>query len=535
MNSVNNLNDLRNAAVSSVSYYVLGHSAPGDGGGGVFNYISTQGGADNNGTIITSTTTSTGRWVRSFEGDVNIRWFGAKGNSTTDDTAAINAAIAFSTTLPAPVYVPTGVYRITQTIVTGNFRGFIGDGKTSSSFFANPTTSTPLAIALDVRGMDRGVLKDFRVDCNQKANVGINTDYGTGGGSLNNSYSNIFIENYKTTGWQANDNNDCYFERIAIPYSSGSEASLKSIAPGGPLQFLNCNFLNHVYVASQNTSFVDCVTGGIIVYGAGFNVIKYEGGYAFPSVANNSVIFIAGDGNGTLPTEAGPITFSGSHIEVSANQYLIGGTGRLHYGVNATGCHLQSLSAAAASGGIISPTVTSVYYPAATNVFTNCWFWKVNTALTNGGFTNQYVNCYVDSYYFNEPNYLKLTGGDVKNVLGLPGIGEDSLSRANNRFINGNGDNASYNLNNMYLRGHWGLGLQGPDGTVNGFIDFRLGKIDLKDGFYINKQKLVSLITDASGHGNINGLAQYPDNASAVNILGTGKLYHTSGTVKITY
>ncbi len=88
-------------------YYVKGHKNLGDGGEGVFMwrtydifknpttgiYIN-----DNNGTIL-KTTSSTGwnvgRWVRQYEGHINVLYFGAFGK-TQDYTTAFQNAIDFA-------------------------------------------------------------------------------------------------------------------------------------------------------------------------------------------------------------------------------------------------------------------------------------------------------------------------------------------------------------------------------------------------------------------------------------------------------
>src|ERR1700720_2079442 len=67
---------------------VRNHSAENDGGGGVFCWmIGTA--TSNNGTIVVPTTPNGGFWKRSFDGPVNVRWFGARGDGATNDTAAI--------------------------------------------------------------------------------------------------------------------------------------------------------------------------------------------------------------------------------------------------------------------------------------------------------------------------------------------------------------------------------------------------------------------------------------------------------------
>jgi hypothetical protein len=81
------------AGVTMPLFYVVGYYAPGDGGDGLFAYVATDtASADNGGTIIVDAAGR--RWHRESSGDpVRACWFGAKGDGSTDDTAALRAAI----------------------------------------------------------------------------------------------------------------------------------------------------------------------------------------------------------------------------------------------------------------------------------------------------------------------------------------------------------------------------------------------------------------------------------------------------------
>lgn len=82
---------------------------PGDGGGGLFIWKSDSTAPDDGGTIINPygmTSPTLGRWLRIYEDDFNLRWFGAVGDGTTDDAVAvqnaINACVGGNRTITVP-------------------------------------------------------------------------------------------------------------------------------------------------------------------------------------------------------------------------------------------------------------------------------------------------------------------------------------------------------------------------------------------------------------------------------------------------
>ncbi len=100
------------ALSTNTSVNVLGYSTVADGGGGVFYYDSSSSATDNGGTII-APTSGTGRWLRSYIGNViNLLWFGADPSGSNTCTAALNSAVG----LIAPVnggiiFIPQGTYK----------------------------------------------------------------------------------------------------------------------------------------------------------------------------------------------------------------------------------------------------------------------------------------------------------------------------------------------------------------------------------------------------------------------------------------
>ena len=92
VNTIADLKALSAGQFSSVQ--VMGYYAAGDGGGDIFRWNSASTAADNGGTvIIPNSAPGTGRWERVYE-TINVKKFGVKGDGTTDDTTAFNAARA---------------------------------------------------------------------------------------------------------------------------------------------------------------------------------------------------------------------------------------------------------------------------------------------------------------------------------------------------------------------------------------------------------------------------------------------------------
>jgi len=106
---------------------MLGFNEPGDGGGGVWYWDSTSTATVNIGTVVKPTATvGAGRWLRIFDGaQLNVKWFGARGDGTTDDTDAINLAIdAAFRPASSTVYftntllIPPAVYSVSSVNMT---------------------------------------------------------------------------------------------------------------------------------------------------------------------------------------------------------------------------------------------------------------------------------------------------------------------------------------------------------------------------------------------------------------------------------
>ena len=104
--------------VSNLESIILeGYTTPGDGGGGIFYYdpndTSTP---SNDGTVFLGP--SGQRYKRIYSGPLNVKWFGATGNGSTDDTQAITNTITSASSLSVNVvFFPSGTYVISSYIL----------------------------------------------------------------------------------------------------------------------------------------------------------------------------------------------------------------------------------------------------------------------------------------------------------------------------------------------------------------------------------------------------------------------------------
>jgi hypothetical protein len=190
---------------------VLGYWTAGDGGGGEFFWDSGSTLIDNTGTVIRPNAPlgSSGVWRRLYETEINVKWFGAKGDATTDDSAA------FSTSLN---YLPDGgslfldgIFKISNvsvpatkniTITGGIIRPGSGTGftRTGSTLIINGTTYQNITFECSTNNV---VCINENLDFSSSGNLGIHVtgcffklSNGAVGVSLSGSDFNKITENH---------------------------------------------------------------------------------------------------------------------------------------------------------------------------------------------------------------------------------------------------------------------------------------------------------------------------------------------------
>jgi len=125
-------------ATTTEELEVYGYHAKGDGAGDLFIWDATVSKPDaNGGTIIDpsvslanqGTGVGTGCWIRQYSEVINVKWFGAKGDDSTDDVLAIQSAID-SISGGGIVFAPSGIYRTSLPLVLAeSYTSLIGEGE----------------------------------------------------------------------------------------------------------------------------------------------------------------------------------------------------------------------------------------------------------------------------------------------------------------------------------------------------------------------------------------------------------------------
>lgn len=111
-----------------LSVWVKGFYAANDGGGGFFHWDAASVLTPVPGMILKNPATLTGRWLRDYYGSVDVRWFGTKGDGTTDDASAIQAATNYGGNVNFP---NSGTFFINNPISINYSTTFInGNGST---------------------------------------------------------------------------------------------------------------------------------------------------------------------------------------------------------------------------------------------------------------------------------------------------------------------------------------------------------------------------------------------------------------------
>jgi Pectate lyase superfamily protein len=148
---------------------------------------------------------------------VNVMDYGAKGNGTTDDTAAIQAAINACASVGNTVYLPAGTYKITSALSMITGVNLMGAGDTETIIQANACDGIHYAY---VSAFNNSTISDLQIQgVNAAAYIGINQPFTSS--YLNEIHGltirNVFVT-YFNIGIQLTDMWDSLIDNCWIQY-----------------------------------------------------------------------------------------------------------------------------------------------------------------------------------------------------------------------------------------------------------------------------------------------------------------------------
>lgn len=317
--TVSNLTALK-ALISRPSVVTMsGYYLPADGGGGSFTWVPGDSTTPDDGLIIQPSVGPSGRYKRIYDGDINIKWFGAKGDGSVDDLPAFNSAV-LSTPIKAKIILPGGTYAISNAIVVNRsgitFQGLpdhvveIKALSNTSNHFTLGAQGSPYVYNIGIHNITftRNAISSAGW-CIDMCNVGY-SDF---------TKIRIYGDNKQYQGVRVRSCNQIYFSEWTsdnilkeVVYMAGISASV-AVQDGNTQDIIISDWTNaaghstSTSLSTQGIFLLDDFVGGIWLNGLTSHSHK---GYAVylkgtaPNVANNQLIYIDG-----LNVEA---TFAGS-------------------------------------------------------------------------------------------------------------------------------------------------------------------------------------------------------------------------------
>ena len=227
VNYVANIAALRAASsitLSPLVCFVQGFATPGDGGQGWFGVATADSTtADNTGVVVVDQ--SARRWYRDVGGQkFSAKWFGAKGDGSTDDTMALQSCLN-AASAGQPVYLPLGNYHYT-TLYVPQAVGLEGDGVQSTYL-----TCTAAQGTINVAGP--GVIQDIAFTSPAPRTSG--TTLYLGGNDI--QVRNIVASNYYVFALVGSFNP--VVEAVAVRFSDSDFFAPATGSGSGAINFLN--------------------------------------------------------------------------------------------------------------------------------------------------------------------------------------------------------------------------------------------------------------------------------------------------------
>jgi hypothetical protein len=205
--------------------------------------------------------------------EISVKDFGAKGDGTTDDYAAITAAITYAATINGTVRVPSGLYIVSDTIdiTEYQFVSIIGDGRLNSLILHTGAQTTG---CLQIYGGDGVVSGGLRTMYNRPICTVSDIGLGSIGGPALRYYRawNIITERVylfsahasypflSCDGAAMNLFSDCDLDPGNTDYPSNWAATLTALCTSGQ-NALKITTSDVIPTTTTEQSFINCRTG----------------------------------------------------------------------------------------------------------------------------------------------------------------------------------------------------------------------------------------------------------------------------------
>lgn len=276
---LNNINELRNVVGNLGDViYIKAHTNINDGGGGNFIWRNDSSllsstsphsvfSDDNDGTIIQAknddgTFNDTGRWVRQFNGYIDVRYFGVPFIGGTQklqnaiNFASYNVNIDNAPTRGATIFFPSGAWVIDK-ILLKNGISIIGDSSDKTLIYSTNSSDSDFTNSPYLFEMDKGPIRinisNLKIVGRETSkgcfnfNADLNGIYNYGGLTLS-TFKNISISGFNGNGIYMRGesgvklNQLCTFESVYVNRQTDTSNALKIDGYAGQMTFLNCGF-----------------------------------------------------------------------------------------------------------------------------------------------------------------------------------------------------------------------------------------------------------------------------------------------------
>jgi len=438
-----NIAALRLLAVTP-SYNVLlnGYYTNGDGGGGYFYpaYGALPGHyVDNGGTIIVPTGgDGSSAWLRSVSGPINVKWFGAKGDASVEDSASIQAALNSGY---GHIYIPSGLYLVHNLTIPANVT-VSGDGMDESTLLGSQSCDHVLYAS------GGNVVSSLKINCNNLASKGIaiagdfcdfydnQVQYGSYG------FYNINKDVHNFVGNRTNNNTygiysaDRFITCVIDRHWSGNETYAV---------YLTYSAQQPQFVTISNCSFESNVNGVYVKKDIYWFIIENT---SFDSISGYAI---------QLDT---PAPGAGSSIYIK-NNYISAETSAVNIAAGYQGVVISQNQIANSSGGLVGFAGTASVHSSdvviADNNFGQCGQQSI--------YIDSVQNCTIEgnvfSYTFGAPYNATYDIVTLKTYSGMDTIGP--IYSIRNKFVK----STPYNPVGLYILSYLNLGwVTKADGVV---------------------------------------------------------------------